>query len=167
MNEAVNKLPKELERYLRQISRRLNLPRSVRKRVMSDLRTSVCAQVEDGAGYRDICAQYGAPKTAASGINEEMSVYAYRKSPLRFVCLAVALAAFLGLLLDGVAYVSYFFYKSASIGVIGGADGPTSIFVTVSPAQAMTRGLLFLLALTAAGIFGFYRLSRLKKKDND
>lgn len=43
--------------------------------------------------------------------------------------------------------------KAATIGIIGGADGPTAIFVTAAAAPAWE--ILLWLALFFGGIFGF------------
>ena len=55
--------------------------------------------------------------------------------------------------------------EAASIGVIGGADGPTAIFLTscVDTPTAEMKILLSVIAL-AAGIFGFYKFSRRRRK---
>ena len=50
--------------------------------------------------------------------------------------------------------------ESASIGVIGGADGPTAVFVTSSPAMGHIAAVVLLIV----GIWGFLRLSRCIKK---
>ena len=43
-------------------------------------------------------------------------------------------------------------FTSSSIGVIGGADGPTSIIVATNPSLWLRRGLVFLGILTAAAL---------------
>ena len=51
--------------------------------------------------------------------------------------------------------------ESASIGIIGGADGPTAVFITsnVSP-----LGLCVLAAVIAGGVLAVYRIFRSGKK---
>ena len=52
---------------------------------------------------------------------------------------------------------------SSSIGIIGGADGPTAIFVTTSPDYIWYQAGITAIVLTMA-ILGFYRLSRCPRK---
>ena len=94
-----------------------------------------------------------------------------RKSPWRFVFLLLALAAgydLLGSVLavflllrmgDPVGTVS----EAASIGIIGGADGPTAVFVTYSAPNYVQ--LLAAVLLLAVGIVGYCRLKHDKKKE--
>ena len=51
---------------------------------------------------------------------------------------------------------------SSSIGIIGGADGPTAIFVTGSPWKAL---LIYLLAVNLLA-FAFYGIDKRKAKKN-
>ena len=89
-----------------------------------------------------------------------------RKSPWRFFFAGVAAygaAKLLELLFGQIVYWIMRHpvrMESASIGVIGGADGPTAIFVTSTPAT----GYLIALVLLVVGIWGFLRLSRCLKK---
>ena len=52
---------------------------------------------------------------------------------------------------------------SSSIGIIGGADGPTAIFVTTSNDYIWYRAGITAIILVMA-ILGFYRLSRCPRK---
>ena len=52
--------------------------------------------------------------------------------------------------------------NDSSIGIIGGADGPTAVFVTASVGSAWQMfGMILLLAV---GILGYLKLSRFGKK---
>ena len=94
----------------------------------------------------------------------------YRKSPWRYVfavCAAYGGAKLLGRLLPnlislGVRVWDHFSADTmaVSIGIIGGADGPTAIFVTAPP---WAHYLLPAVLLTV-GIWGYIRLSRCRKK---
>ena len=52
---------------------------------------------------------------------------------------------------------------NSSLGIIGGADGPTAVFVTTSPDYVLYQIGISLLILCMA-ILGFYRLSRCPRK---
>lgn len=91
-----------------------------------------------------------------------------RKSPWRFALLAVAVYGAVELLGSLWAYLLYlmladpFLYNSeaASIGIIGGADGPTAVFVT-TPAWT---GYILPVVCLVVGLWGYYRLCRCKHK---
>ena len=155
-----------IEKYTKAVSRRLNLPKEVKDRVMSDFVSSIRARQENGQSDEQILAELGSPRKAAAELNEQMKEFAYRKSLWRFFFAGVAAygaAKLLELLFGQIVYWIMRHpvrMESASIGVIGGADGPTAIFVTSTPAT----GYLIALVLLVVGIWGFLRLSRCLKK---
>ena len=156
----------KIEKYLKAVSRRLNLPKDVKERVMSDFVSSIRARQESGQSDEQILADLGSPEKAAAELNEQMKEFAYRKSLWRFFFAGVAAygaAKILKLLLGQLLY--WFMQipmrqETTSIGVIGGADGPTAVFVTSSPAT----GHIVAVVLLVVGIWGCFRLSRCKKK---
>ena len=117
---------KQLARYLRAVRRRLSLSGQMKDRVMDDLRSSINERREAGQTDAEIFAALGPAKQAAAELTAQLPGYAFRKSPLRFICLGAAVLALLVGLLKTVTNLRGF----ASIGVIGGADGPTAIFLT-------------------------------------
>ena len=155
-------LPSDVEKYLNSVKRRLNLPIEVRQRVMSDMITSICVRHEQGESFEKIIASLGTPRFAAGELNSQMSEYTYRKSPARYVFLIVSILGALWLisLIFAAIWPGFSFAVPNSIGIIGGADGPTSIYVTSS--SSMFEILMSIIVI-CAGIFGFYRLSRCKK----
>lgn len=154
---------KKMKKYIRAVARRLNLPKEVKLRVMSDFTSSIAARREAGQTDEEIWAELGKPKKAAADRNEQMKEYAYRKSPWRFLfagCAAYGAAKLLG---DLIAWMAYLLFRmqvqsqeAASIGIIGGADGPTAIFVTTPP----WTGYILPVAMLTIGIWGFLRLRR-------
>ena len=157
----------KLRKYLRVIRRRLDVPKQLKDRIMEDFVSSIDARKENGQEEAAILAELGAPKMAARELNQQMREYTYRKSPWRWVCLAVAILSGLCLAYQGLpGLLLMLFNKSynaaASIGVIGGADGPTAIFVTTMPSATplfMIYGSFILL-----GLVGFLLLRKLKQK---
>lgn len=155
-----------IEKYTKAVNRRLNLPRDVKERVMSDFVSSIRARQESGQTEEEIIADLGSPKKAAAELNEQMKEFAYRKSPWRYLFAAMAAFGAARLLKFLLGQILYWLMRipvrteSASIGVIGGADGPTAIFVTSEPGTGyIVAGLLIFV-----GIWGFFRLSRCLKK---
>ncbi len=156
-----------MKQYLNSIRRRLALPGDVKKRVMSDLESSIQARREAGQTDEEIRAELGTPRQAAADLNQQMKEYAYRKSPWRFAFLALAVVAGWNLLTNYLpaAVISWYAQsilsrEAASVGIIGGADGPTAIFLT-GPIWGYAA---FFAILLVAGILGYVLLKRLKQK---
>lgn len=145
---------KQLARYLRAVRRRLPLSGQMKDRVMDDLRSSINERREAGQTDAEIFAALGPAKQAA-----QLPGYAFRKSPLRFVCLGAAVLALLAGLLKTVTNLRGF----ASVGVIGGADGPTEIFIAGPQifdwADVIAAGIVLVL-----GLIGYLLLRRLPPK---
>lgn len=145
---------KQLARYLRAVRRRLSLSGQMKDRVMDDLRSSINERREAGQTDAEIFAALGPAKLTA-----QLPGYAFRKSPLRFVCLGAAVLALLAGLLKTVTNLRGF----ASVGVIGGADGPTEIFIAGPQifdwADVIAAGIVLVL-----GLIGYLLLRRLPPK---
>ena len=154
-----------MKKYLRAVKRRLNMPRELKERVMADLESSILSRVDDGQTEDEIIAELGTPKQAANDLNEQMKEYTYKKSPWRWLCLALAIISALCLAyrgLPGLLLMLFNKANNASIGIIGGADGPTAVFVTTNGNLFPSTGIYVLLLIM--GIIGFIALSKLKRK---
>ncbi len=151
---------KRMKKYMNAIERRLNLPLEWKARVMADLASTITGRREAGQSDGEIMAQLGTPKEVAAELNRQMAEYTYRKSPWRWAALAVAIVGGVLALMNGLAgFVSWFLSGklNSAVGVIGGADGPTAVFITSEP----TGGTwLMAIVLIALGAWGFWRLSR-------
>ena len=156
---------REWLKYLRSVERRLNLPKDIKARVMSDFASSIHARQEKGMTDEEILAELGDAKTVAADLNEQMKEFVYRKSPWRFLFGALAAYGGASLLKSIFGQILYWLMQieiqreAASIGVIGGADGPTAIFVTSS----VGAGYVWSVLLLIVGIWGFLRLRKCKK----
>ena len=155
-----------IKKYVNAVERRLRMPLEVRARVMSDFGSSISARREAGESVENILESLGSPKQAAAELNEQMKEYVYRKSPWRFFFLAVAVVCGLHLLGELISMGLVWYLtgnEGAAIGIIGGADGPTAVFLTTSlevPSEEV-KFLLCVLGL-AAGAIGYHRCKRLK-----
>ena len=155
-----------MKKYMKAVRRRLNLPKGVKDRVMTDFASSIAARKEAGETDEQIIAELGTPKEAAALLNEQMKEYTYQKSPWRWAALAAASLGGLLLMYNGVVgllahMLTEAINASASVGVIGGADGPTTIFVTTSPSGT---GWIVWAMVTVMGLIGFWYLGHMKKK---
>ena len=155
-----------MKKYMKSVERKLNLPRDVKQRVMADLESSVQSRLEAGQTVEQIKAELGEPVQVASELNEQMKEFAYVKNPWRWACLLLAAVSGLTFLCKGimnllVAAITY--VENQSVGIIGGADGPTAIFVTRSP-DAANYSMLMSGLILVMSIVGFYYLGHIKKK---
>ena len=156
---------KKMKNYVNAVERRLNLPLKIKARVMSDFQSSITARREAGQTDEEIYAELGTPAKAAADLNEQMKDYTYRKSPWRFLFLGIAAIGGVRFLYNGVvSLIGYFVLRqnggAATVGIIGGADGPTAIFVTT---PAWTRPA-WMAALLIIGIVGYLLLRRCKAR---
>lgn len=115
----------EIKRYVNTVERHLHLDRATRLRVMNDLDSDLQSRLEAGESLAEIQAELGDARTLADTLNREFADHRDNASPWRWAFLA--LAVFLVLVLAVQALTVRQTY--ATIGVIGGADGPTAIFV--------------------------------------
>lgn len=161
---------KKQKRYLRSVKRRLNLPPEVKQRVMSDFAGALEARREAGVPEAAIYAEFGSAKKAASDLNGQMKEYAYRKSPWRFLfAIGAGLAAgwillsrvlmYAGMLLETLHIRG----NGASIGIIGGADGPTAVFVTGVQTGGTDWDVVVMGVILVICILGYFRLRKCRK----
>ncbi|MBE6955474.1 MAG: sodium ion-translocating decarboxylase subunit beta [Ruminococcaceae bacterium] len=153
-----------VRRYLKSVERNLCLPKGLKKRVLSDLLTTICARQEQGETAEAVLASLGTPRQTAEEFNEQLKEYTYRRSPWRFAFLLLAVLSALWLAGWGLgqAFIWSLTRQNASVGIIGGADGPTQILVATSTG-AFREGVAALILLVI-GIVGFVLLRRMKKK---
>lgn len=167
--ENVRFLP-PVKRYVNAVERRLHLPLREKARVMSDISTSIAARHEAGESYEAIMADMGTPEAVAQPFNQAFAGQ-YKGSAWRFLWLALALAVlattaavliFTAGMARGMemAFLPQAFpwAGASSAGIIGGADGPTAVFVT-SYAGIFSMGPLDAL-VTAGALLSFYFLCR-------
>lgn len=155
-----------MKKYMNMVKRKLNLPGDVKQRVMADLESSIQSRREAGQTDEEIMAELGTPAQVAAELNEQMKEFAYAKSPWRWACLALVVISGLAFAYKGlvnllVAAITY--AENQSVGIIGGADGPTAIFVTQSPDSGIYSMLMSGMILVMS-ILGFYYLGHMRKK---
>lgn len=158
-------LEPEVKKYLKSIGKKLRLPKKIKQSVLSDLLTGMLARADDGENMKTIMDDMGTPLQVAEGINEEMDDLVYVKSPWRWACLVLILLSALVLLFQGYLGVLVLLANGMTntIGIVGGADGPTQIFVTTTAAGS-AQGLVMAVILLIMGILGFVKLSHCHKK---
>lgn len=158
-------LEPEVKKYLKAIGKKLRLPKKIKQSVLSDLLTGMLARVEDGESMAKIMDEMGTPLQVAEGINEEMDDLVYVKSPWRWACLALVIVCTMVLFMHGYLGVLLFLANSMlnEMGVIGGVDGPTQIFVTTT-VDGQMQGTITAVILLVMGMIGFVKLSHCHKR---
>ena len=158
---------KKLKKYTKAVKRRLNLPSDVKKRVMTDFESAIQSRKEAGKTDDEIFAELGTPAQVSADLNEQMKEFAYIKSPWRWVCFALIIVCSMTLLYKGgaglLAAMLSFALFNESVGIIGGVDGPTQIFIAQSP-DSMIHGMVMTALVLVMSILGFYFLGHMRKK---
>ncbi len=162
-------MEQQMKRYMASIARRLNMPKDVKARVMNDFQSSIQGRREAGQTDEEIFAELGTPKKVAAELNEQMKDYTYIKSPWRWVCLVVLIGCILSLIFGGTLGLLMHLLNASladNVGIIGGADGPTAIFITASPDYKdyvlYQAGITVLILIMS--VLGFWRLRRCPRK---
>ena len=157
---------KKIKKYVNAIERHLHMSLKMKARINSDLATEIHLRMEAGATADEVIQEMGRPKEVAERFNEEMGAKMGKKSyiSITFLCLAVFCAVmFLVFIISGIIQNQRIAQemKEASVSMIGGADGPTSIFIakSISP---FGKGMMIL--GVAAGFLSAYFLTAGKTK---
>ena len=153
-----------IARYLKAVRRRLDLPRDLRDRVISDFSTSVSARLEAGESAEAVISSLGSPKACAAGLCGPMQEYVSRRSPWRFAFLVLGLIGLVGLGVWAASTIGMWYHVTVphSVAVIGGADGPTSIYVAGKLPTELDAFMWALLLVV--GMAGYVLLSVRRQK---
>lgn len=159
---------KKIKKYVNAIERHLHMSLKMKARINSDLATEIHLRMEAGATADEVIQEMGRPKEVAERLNEEMGAKMGKKSyiSITFLCLAAfCTAMFLVFLIGGIIENQRITQeiKEASISIIGGADGPASIFIaeSISP---FGKGMMVL--GVAAGFLSAYFLTVRRKSSS-
>ncbi|MBC3515584.1 hypothetical protein H8K20_04110 [Neobittarella massiliensis] len=171
-------LPPEAEKYVKQVYRELRLPRGLRTRVVADLQSDIAAALEAGESTAQIVARMGPPAELAAELsrNYQSIQPTGRQQGLRIArggAWMLLFASGAGLLLWLIQLVLPLIYRvtgghlgsAGSIGIIGGADGPTRIFVTTSVTGGLFWPCLLVLAIALVILLCLNRQLHREKND--
>lgn len=140
-----------VKRYMNAIERRLRADRPTRARIMTELAGDFESRREAGQRDEEIMADLGTPDEVAAQFNAALGVSgSVSRWRWAFVVLAVlVLAVVLGPdLINRLAAA-----RAESIGIIGGADGPTAIYIAAGPAAGISPLVFFPWMLGCAAAF--------------
>lgn len=150
---------KKIKTYVNAIERRLKVSMKMKARINSDLGTEIHLLMEQGKSVDEVMQEIGTPDEVAERFNEELAEYTVEKrSPLAWLFLILAAVS----VVYGVAKVIlYYASPTEGLSVIGGADGPTAVFV------AGRIGLPWVVDLSCLGLgmacYAAYLLVRYRK----
>lgn len=143
--------------YVEAILRKTGFDKSTRARLRTDLETDLDAQLATGQPIGEVIWEMGTPQQVAAGLRQNMPGAKPQRSPWRWVFLAVGILVLLAALTVLLAQHRSAFNSTASIAVIGSADGPTAVFVTSSLTSGL-RTLVTPLAFAVAYFGAFFLL---------
>ena len=161
--------------YVNSILKRLLATDRTKKRIRADLMTEIEALEDQGFSLEEIVRQKGEPELVAKEFNDsssdpEAQRQYYLQRGLKIAVIVLLVSAVLLVLAGTALHYLPFWYtppltEGETVAIIGGADGPTSIFVTSLPkitgfaAQLLTLGCV-LLALCLAALAAYWALSK-------
>ena len=153
-NTTIDILP-PVKRYMNAIERRLRVDGPTRLRIMTELAGDFESRRESGQSDEQIMAELGTPAQVAAQFNAAFGAPRLdRRWRWAFVAAAVLVAALA--VLPGLLPPD----EATSVGVIGGADGPTSIYVTASPNQNLVSIFPWLLGCAGGFLLPVWRRPR-------
>lgn len=152
------------EQYIKRVKAALSVSRRSKQEIVRDLEEIFSSALEHGETEQEVIERLGMPREFARSMEEQLGIDAEarrKKQRVRMAVLFIAAAVFFG---TAAVIFSYITAQAAlPVGVIGGADGPTAIFVTAAPGLNLIN--LFLLlggAFLLAAFFQTFRYVRRK-----
>ena len=140
---------KKIKKYVNSLEKNLRLPLKMKARINGDIGTEIHLKLEEGKTVDEVLAEMGSPEKVAERFNDEFSDYRIRKSPVRFIFLFLIVLIVLGAVQYGMNLWQISRKMAKIETLIGGADGPESIFVA---GTAVGNGSNAGYWLTAAGL---------------
>ena len=151
-NTTLDILP-PVKRYMNAIERHLRVDRKTRVRIMTELASDFQSRRENGQSDEAIMQELGSPEEVAAEFNaalDDETIQPVSHWRWAFVVLAVLVVA----VVLGPDLINRFAATQAeSLGVIGGADGPTAIYVTAGPAAGISPWVFLPWLLGCAAAF--------------
>lgn len=153
-NTTLDVLP-PVKRYMNAIERRLRVDRKMRVRIMTELASDFQSRRENGQDDESIMKELGSPEAVASQFNTALHAPG---NPNRWRWAFVALAVLiLAIALAPMLAEKFTAYQAASLGIIGGADGPTAIYVNASTPELLIGSMPWLLGCVAGFLLPTWR----------
>ena len=129
--------------YIKRVSKLLMCSAKQKKEILRDLEEIFSSAAEHGQSAAEVIDRLGSAEDYAKATEEQLGVN--RKTLLRRRALLTILPP---AILAPIFYLMFkivcpfSFHEQMSVGIIGGADGPTSILIATSPASPYTAPVL-------------------------
>lgn len=159
------------DKYIREVEKLLPLPSRAKKEVLRDLNEIFESAAEHGESEKQVIQRLGSPEEFIRNLNEQIDLENFSKEHKRKKSLLIILCIFM---VSVACFGIYAVLKAMeiteiakTIGIIGGADGPTAIFVTSSGPDFQLIAILLggILLVTAIVLLIRYLLKHHQKKD--
>lgn len=122
------------EKYIKKILRDIQVTDKTKERIRDDLQTEFESMEEAGLSIEEIILKKGAPEKVANAFNQSYGDTAMRKCYYKQKTLKIAAIVLLSMsVIVLICNTLGNAFLMQDISIIGGADGPTSIFVTEGP----------------------------------
>lgn len=134
------------DEYIKALSSALKVDKKTKKKIIADISFDISKRLSDGETMEEITADIGQPASLAQEFNSQL---VKKKDIMNIVLSVMGALSFCVLLAFGIKYAFekiIFNSASHSIGIIGGADGPTEIYVSASPILTYQQTMLVICA---------------------
>lgn len=156
------------DKYIREVEKLLPLPSRAKKEVLRDLNEIFESASEHGESEKQVIQRLGSPEEFIRNLNEQIDLENFSREHQRKKSLLMILCIFMvSVVCFGIYAVLKAMDITRAIGIIGGADGPTAIFVTSSGPDFQLIAILLggILLVTAIVLLIRYLLKHHQKKD--
>lgn len=159
-NMTLDILP-PVKRYMNAIERRLRVDRKTRVRIMTELAGDFQSRRESGQSDEVIMKELGTPEEVAAQFNDALHA-PDRPSRWRWSFVILALLV-LAVLLVPMLAEKLAAGGTDTVGVIGGADGPTAVYVSDGASPSLIGALPWLLGCAGGFLLPVWRDPRTGK----
>lgn len=140
------------KQYLRQILRRIRVTDSTKRRIRADLSAGIAARESSGMTPEQIQAEMGSPDKVAAEFNAafagtDAAAWYRRQRAAQIAAIVLAVLAAAAFLSGPGGWMLYIALAGPGIGIIGGADGPTSVYVAGMAVTGQAGALEWFLAV--------------------
>ena len=123
------------KQYIRQILRRIRVTDKTRQRIRTDLLADLAAKEEAGQTPEQIQAEMGSPERVAAEFNASFAgtdaeLWYRWQQGTRLAAILLLVLAVCSLVFSPSTWILVSWLVGPSVGVIGGADGPTQVYVS-------------------------------------
>lgn len=152
----------DVERYTKEINKRLQLPGKLKKRILTELTSEIYGRLDNGENLDDVLESIGSPQEVIEELeaNYENESVRFRKGNIiKLTLLSVVALCMAALILNSITSVICPQFIRPTI--IGGAHGSTAIFVTYKwSAKELILGLFIKVIVLVFSLLQIFKVSK-------